>query len=287
MNKAGIAAILAFCFAQNAYATERMNLNEVGAEQLASLDSVSETLAGEIVALRTARGRLASIDELRVLPSLSEGALSELRSNTDVVLTMSLDSKNNQYDTVEQVLAEFAHEPSVQEAQRWASTYAQVNPELVQRWLRDAKSFALLPELRLEYKYNDGWDNDFDVIAGITGVDPNNPATTLSGAGSDGDNTIQVKTRWALDKLIMSSEQIRVINEAQDVVKLREKVTGEATRFYFERRRAQVEHLLNPKTDILDRVQEELNLLELTANLDALTGGAFSQAISESGKHAN
>ena len=38
----------------------------------------------------------------------------------------------------------------------------------------------------------------------------------------------------------MSSERIRVISEAQDVVKLRDKVLRQATQIFFDRRRLQV-----------------------------------------------
>ena len=42
----------------------------------------------------------------------------------------------------------------------------------------------------------------------------------------------------------------------------------------------QAERLLAPKSDPLALVKEELRLMELTANLDALTGGAFSAGVS-------
>jgi hypothetical protein len=77
----------------------------------------------------------------------------------------------------------------------------------------------------------------------------------------------------------MSTERIRVIDEAQDAVKLRETVLGEVTRLYFERRRHQVDMLLAPKPDLMGRVRDELHLRELTAALDALTGGRFGAAL--------
>ena len=61
---------------------------------------------------------------------------------------------------------------------------------------------------------------------------------------------------------------------------LLEKVLGEVTRLYFERRRLQVDMLLNPKSDLLGQVKDELRLRELTANVDALTGGRFSAGLS-------
>ena len=77
----------------------------------------------------------------------------------------------------------------------------------------------------------------------------------------------------------MSSEQIRVLNESQKAVKIREKLMDEVTRLYFDRRRLQVEGLLNPPSSLNDEIEHVLRLQEFTANLDALTGGAFSASI--------
>ena len=51
------------------------------------------------------------------------------------------------------------------------------------------------------------------------------------------------------------------------------------TRLYFDRRRLQVDQLLKPPRSIEDQIENELRLQEMTANLDALTGGAFSASI--------
>jgi hypothetical protein len=70
-----------------------------------------------------------------------------------------------------------------------------------------------------------------------------------------------------------------VINEAQDIVKLRDKVLDEVTRIYFDRRRLQVEQVLSPSSNLKDQIKEELRLQELTASIDALTGGRFSASL--------
>ena len=53
----------------------------------------------------------------------------------------------------------------------------------------------------------------------------------------------------------------------------------EVTRLYFDRRRLQVEQLLSPPSDIKTQIKNELRLQELTASIDALTGGKFSAAL--------
>ena len=53
----------------------------------------------------------------------------------------------------------------------------------------------------------------------------------------------------------------------------------EVTRLYFDRRRLQVDMLLKASPDLKAQLENELRLQELTANLDAYTGGAFSAAL--------
>ena len=55
-----------------------------------------------------------------------------------------------------------------------------------------------------------------------------------------------------------------------------DKVLDEVTRVYFDRRRLQVDQLLSPSSSLRDQIKHELRLQELTASIDALTGGAFS-----------
>ena len=55
------------------------------------------------------------------------------------------------------------------------------------------------------------------------------------------------------------------------------------TSLYFERRRAQVQLLLNPPSDTVERLRRELEIQELTASIDALTGGWFGEQLSASG----
>jgi hypothetical protein len=259
---------------------EPLLLNRATPEQLASLDRVDPPTADAIVALRAERGRLGSVEELRILPGITEDTLASLRHGTRVDVQLTTGAARS-YTSVDQVLAEFDHEPTVQQVQRWASDYARVNPELVDRWLRSSVAFAALPRLMVEGRVRDGWDQQFKYYT-VDGVidDPDESVfDVLDDAGRDQDRTVILRATWDLDNLVMSSERIRVINEAQDVVKLRDKVLDEVTRLYFERRRVQVDLLLSPGRDLSTQTKDYLRLMELTANLDALTGGSFSQAL--------
>ncbi|MBX2798103.1 MAG: helix-hairpin-helix domain-containing protein [Myxococcales bacterium] len=262
----------------------RLILNEATSEQLAAVDGVDAATASAIVALRARRGRLGSVEELRTL-GLDDEVLSSLRSSVSVQVELP-DLVTGSFESPEEVLAQFADEPTIQQVHAWANHYAKSSPRQVDRWLRQSVTFATLPQVTLEWRLRDDWDQGFDYlnVDGAELLPDESPFPVINDAGQGQVQEVRVRLVFDLDKLVMSSERIRVINEAQDIVKLRDKVLAEATRLYFERRRLQAERLLAPKADTLARVQEELRILELTANLDALTGGAFSGAVNGSAR---
>ena len=56
---------------------------------------------------------------------------------------------------------------------------------------------------------------------------------------------------------------------------------AEVTRLYFQRRRAQVELVLSPPADAAEEARRRLDLEELGAQIDGLTGGALTRALDE------
>ena len=61
------------------------------------------------------------------------------------------------------------------------------------------------------------------------------------------------------------------------MVQLRNDVVDEVTRLYFERRRLQVELLTRPPAEPQPALDKALRVQELTALIDGLTDGYFSQ----------
>lgn len=182
----------------------------------------------------------------------------------------------------EQVLARFAHEPTIAQIHAWTLRHARLDARTIEGLWRASRTFAALPQLTVEYRLKDGWDQDFRYVdergAALESVDQ--PAfALLDDGGADQDAQYTIRARWELSDLIFSSERVRVLAETQDAVKLRDQLLAEATRLYFDRRRIQAEMLLAPRPDLHGRVRDEVELLELTARLDALTGGAFGRAL--------
>lgn len=262
-----------------AHAANTVSLSSASADQLAALEGVDDATAERIVALRDQRGQIGSVEALRIL-NLPESALDALRDGTHVDLAVKR-AGSKTYGSVDEVLAEFSGEPDIRAVQAMAQEYSMTRPDLVQNWLKASKRAFLLPSLSLTYRKEldlserDEWA-DVDTETKAWQDEWERREDTVTG---ENDDTYQVSMRWRLDKLVMSSEQIRVISESQDVVKLRDKVLDEVTRLYFDRRRLQVDLLLNPVGDLKKQIEDELRLQEMTANLDALTGGSYSAAL--------
>ncbi len=253
-------------------------LDDASAEQLAKLDNVDQGMAEAIVSLRSDRGHIGSIEALRVLPGMTDAALHSLRSGTEIEYEFPTGA-GKKFSSPDQVLSEFSNEPTIQQVQAWASDYAKINASMVSSWMAASQAFAAVPQLTLEYRFSGDVENKWRYEENVIGSPSEGVFDVLNGATKGRDDDIKVKVKWELSELIMSSERIRVINEAQDVVKLRDKVLTEVTRLYFERRRVQVDMLLSPKRDVAGQVKDQLHLMELTANLDGLTGGSFSAGI--------
>jgi len=253
-------------------AMAQLDLNTAAVSQLEKIENVTQEDATKIVNWRAEHGDFSNIEALRIL-QLSETTLDSLRDETMITLSVSKSSARN-YSSVEEVLKEFEIEPDIRQVQAMAMEYSKTNPELMEKWLGASKRAYALPKVNLQYEKKLDETNRYDYTADESGTATSEREYQQLG----NDDKMVVKLEWRLDKLVMSSEQIRVINEASKANKLRENILDEVTRLYFDRRRLQVESLLSPPTSLKDKIDLELRLQEMTANLDALTGGGFSAA---------
>lgn len=210
-----------------------------------------------------------------------------------LALTLQLPAAQAEdFKSPEDVLAQFKDEPDVNEVQAMVLDYSKTHPKYLESWMKAAKSSAALPSLTLYYNYKNSFGTDYgyytpeeisdDVAEDNSALSEDEAASLAFGPfetaqGVDVYHVGAVRATWQLNELVMSSEEIRIINEAQDIVKLRDKLLEEATRLYFERRRLQVDLLLGGGGDMRKKVSDQLRLAELTAQLDAHTGGQFSR----------
>ncbi len=165
----------------------------------------------------------------------------------------------------EAVLARFADEPTIRQVQEAAIRYAEVHPQKIWWWRRQARLSALVPKLSFT-----GDTNLTDFRHWDSGT---NPDSLLRGERDlDWSGTIT----WELADLIWSDAQTSIDNRSKLMVQLRDDIVDEVTRLYFERRRLQVALLERPPRDQKTALKQELRLQELTAMIDGLTGGYLS-----------
>ncbi|MBN1871251.1 MAG: hypothetical protein JW800_01625 [Candidatus Omnitrophica bacterium] len=180
------------------------------------------------------------------------------------------ESENNYSDQKNMILQHFSHEPTYREVQEVAIRYAEVHPQKILGWRRRAYTKALFPELSFGIDHDSSRSLHWD--SGL------NPDTWVIGP-EDEDTGWDINLSWDLGGLIWNDDQTNIDVRSRLMVQLRDDVLDEVTHLYFERRRLQIELAKKPPKDEYELMQKELRLEELTAGIDAMTGGWFSEEI--------
>ena len=154
-------------------------------------------------------------------------------------------------------------EPRIQEVQQAAIKYAQViDPERIENLRRQARLKAVLPDFSLDYDKT------------VTSYSNTNNTRFAVGPAEWG-----VSLKWSLSDLIWSEQQRLIDSQVRLMVQLRDDILDEVTKLYFERLRVKMELDNLSIEDRKKRFEKELKLQELTASIDALTGGYFSRQV--------
>jgi photosystem II stability/assembly factor-like uncharacterized protein len=170
----------------------------------------------------------------------------------------------------------FKTEPTIKEMQQAAIDYAEVSPRKILSWRRKAAKRALLPKLTVGIDK----DNNRTISKSIWGS-----ATQEKHYVGPDDETayknynFNISVTWELADLIYNEHQTSIDVRSRLMVQLRDDILDEVNKTYFERRRLKTELLLSPPKDRKEKLQKQIRLEELTASLDALTGGYFSDYI--------
>ena len=172
------------------------------------------------------------------------------------------------YDDIQR---HFQNEPTIREVQEMAVDYADVHPDKIKRWHRQARMRAFVPTLSA------GLDRSAaDLTHWDTGPNPD-----VLSKGKDFLDW-DVGLSWDFGDLVWSTDQTSIDSRSKLMVELREEVLDQVTRVYFERRRLQVELLNQSDAPVDSMIDSQMRLAELTAVLDAFTGGGFSKVNSVS-----
>ncbi len=163
------------------------------------------------------------------------------------------------------LVSDFQDEPTIKDVQRMAIAYANVNPAQINSWHNQARIKAFFPTLSLGFNRADGEMYHWD-----TG--PNPDVLTKGRDYLDWSTSVS----WDFGDFIWSSDHTSIDSRSKLMSEMRQDILDQVTRLYFERRRLQFQ--LASKGDLADEdfLEKEMRFEELTALLDGLTGGGFT-----------
>lgn len=155
--------------------------------------------------------------------------------------------------------------PSIAEVQQAAEQAALVHLQDAATWRGRARAAAWLPEVTANYQRNVGQIDTLGVQSDI-GVDSQH----LEDVSRYG-----VRATWQLSQLVFAREEINAAQAALDLQRSRQELLAHVTELYFDRLRAIARAARS------DDLTAPLKAAELTAQLDALTAGFFSERLRE------
>ncbi|MBN1913809.1 MAG: hypothetical protein JW788_05345, partial [Candidatus Omnitrophica bacterium] len=171
-------------------------------------------------------------------------------------------------------------EPEINEVQQAAIEYAEVGSLKIKRWRKQAAKRAFLPKVTLDAD----WDLDRTTSHAIWGTYYSSTLPDRFFRGPDdvtkyNNKNWGISLSWELGDLIYSDDQTNIDVRSRLMVELRDDILDEVTKIYFERIRMKAELDSFSIEDRKKIFSAELKIRELTASLDALTGGYFSRNI--------
>ena len=184
--------------------------------------------------------------------------------------------------TPQEIMARFNNEPTVEATMEAAVDYAGLSSDRLEGlYMRAGASRALPKKIYYELTYRDqNRDRPQEVISYKDNDSDKFDSFKTTDYKEDTDY-IQHKAHaeWELSGLIFNADQLRTVSTMNTSIKTRDMLLKAVTKAYFARRKLQIDAILNPPTEVAKKLDQELKIQELTATLDALTGGWFSEHI--------
>lgn len=167
------------------------------------------------------------------------------------------------------VLAELQNEPSIREVQRAALDFYKLSSSKIEGMKGRAATKALVPKVSAEARFN-AIDIDVNRFDFVNFPDRQAGEDVISGSVNEYKGVVT----WDLPKLIYNPEVLDVYS----LKRYREQVMKEVTRLFYLRRRIQIDFMLNPPADPQTYIVKKLRIDEVTAMLDAMTGGIYASS---------
>ena len=169
---------------------------------------------------------------------------------------------------------EVAKEPDVRKVQKVALRYAALNPEIFKSMRSRSRIQAALPQVTIRATK----DNDNESRS-LTRYGETELAQDISATKVVGDDLqLYAEARWKLSESIFNYQETAVMRENRYSAKERQKLLQTVTQTYFERKRTVIK-LKRTKSGTQSYELLVLKLMQIEAELDALTGGWFTQQI--------
>ncbi len=151
-----------------------------------------------------------------------------------------------------------AREPAVREVVAAALRHAGLDGAPERGMRRRARLAAALPTLSIKAARDTSW-------------------VEADGARVVGDveqsEVLEARASWRLDRLVFDGAELRVAALAQQRARARAALAAQVTALFYKRRAAQLEALWSEPESVEAEIRRDLALEELSAQLDALTGG--------------
>lgn len=173
---------------------------------------------------------------------------------------------------IERALERLAREPSLRDLERAALRLADADVEGADGWMGSANWSTVLPVVKVVFERDLERDESLDRYQ---------DEPDRWGADTDRDLGFQVSAQWNLPELIFNPDEVRIYSALANRASRREALLTTLVSYYFERRRLQLAELLEPAPDVARALERRMRIEELTAVIDALTGGLLSRNLKQ------
>jgi hypothetical protein len=163
-------------------------------------------------------------------------------------------------------------EPDIRDVQEAAIKYAEVSPEKIAQWRKGASRKALLPQVSI------GLDRNTTDLWHWEGGSTTKSDDDVLRRGKDNIDW-DVSVSWDFSDLIWNDAQTSIDVRSKLMVELRNDILDQVNKLYFERLRVKSELDNLALEDRSKRFNKQLKFQELTASLDALTSGYYSEQL--------
>ena len=161
---------------------------------------------------------------------------------------------------------------SIKEVQGMAIEYAEVSPEKINKWRKAAKYKAILP--KVSFGLSESNDENIEIYKSAS-------KHYVVNGPSEVDRDWSIDLSWDLSNLIWNNAQTSIDVRSKLMVQLRNDILEEVTRLYFERMRllGELAVIVNESNEPENLEKKKMRVQEITAYIDAYTGGKFSENI--------